>query len=203
MIVGDIPFDATRPVSRPVLPEFPDALRWVNRRERLRLTDWRGQIVLVLFWNASSVSSANMLGELRQLEKKMPGAFVSVCVHTPRFVSQQTDAAVLKAAHRNRLRVPVANDGDWLAWKRLSIPAWPTTLRSSSLSIIRHTASRTRVWSSITTTLMVMTVGGSFRSTRLPTVRRRGPACACGWRRRHQRRARRRSRRPARSGGCR
>ena len=128
MNVGDIPFDATRPVSRPVLPEFPDALRWVNRRERLRLTDWRGQIVLVLFWNASSVSSANMLGELRQLEKKMPGAFVPVCVHTPRFVSQQTDAAVLKAAHRNRLRAPVANDGEWLAWKRFSIPAWPTTL---------------------------------------------------------------------------
>ena len=88
MMIGDIPFDATRPVSRPVLPELPDALRWVNRRERLRLTDWRGQIVLVLFWNASSISSANMLGELRQLEKKLPGAFVLVCVHTPRFASQ-------------------------------------------------------------------------------------------------------------------
>jgi hypothetical protein len=128
MIVGDIPFDATRPVSRPVLPELPDALHWVNRRERLRLGDLRGRIVLVLFWNASSVSSANMLGELRQLEKKLPGTFVSVCVHTPRYASQQSDAAVLKAAHRNRLRVPVANDSDWLAWKQFNIPAWPTTL---------------------------------------------------------------------------
>lgn len=128
MMIGDIPFDATRPVSRPVLPELPDALRWVNRRERLRLTDWRGQIVLVLFWNASSISSANMLGELRQLEKKLPGAFVSVCVHTPRFASQQSDAVVLKAAHRNRLRAPVANDSEWQVWRQLTIPAWPTTL---------------------------------------------------------------------------
>jgi len=128
MIVGDIAFDAVRAVSRPLLSEFPEGLHWVNRRERLRLADWRGQIVLVLFWNASSVSSANMLGELRQLEKKLPGAFVSICVHTPRFVSQQSDAAVLKAAHRNRLRAPVANDEQWLAWRQFSIPAWPTTL---------------------------------------------------------------------------
>ncbi|HJR13688.1 MAG TPA: hypothetical protein VJ833_07295 [Rhodanobacteraceae bacterium] len=128
MIVGDIAFDAVRAVSRPLLSEFPAGLRWVNRRERLRLADWRGQIVLVLFWNAGSISSANMLGELRQLEKKLPGAFVSVCVHTPRFVSQQSDAAVLKAAHRNRLRAPVANDDQWLAWRQFSIPAWPTTL---------------------------------------------------------------------------
>jgi DNA-binding beta-propeller fold protein YncE len=128
MILGDIAFDATRAVSRPVLPGFPDSLRWVNRRERLRLADWRGRIVLVLFWNASSVSSANMLGELRQLEKKLPGAFVSVYVHTPRYASQQSDAAVLKAAHRNRLRAPVANDREWQAWKQFAIPAWPTTL---------------------------------------------------------------------------
>lgn len=128
MIVGDIAFDAVRAVSRPLLPEFPGALHWVNRRERLRLADWRGQIVLVVFWNASSVSSANMLGELRQLEKKLPGAFVSVCVHTPRYASQQSDAAVLKGAHRNRLRAPVANDSEWLAWKQFAVPAWPTTL---------------------------------------------------------------------------
>lgn len=128
MIAGDIAFDATRAGSRPVVPEFPESLHWVNRRERQRLADWRGQIVLVLFWNGSSASSMNLLGELRQLEKKHPGAFVSACVHTPRYTSQQLDAVVLKAAHRNRLRVPVANDHEWLAWKQLAIGAWPTTL---------------------------------------------------------------------------
>jgi len=128
MIAGDIPFDPVRRGSRPALPEFPDALHWVNRRERSRLADLRGQIVLVLFWNGSSVSSSNLLGELRMLEKKLPGTFVPVCVHTPRYASQQSDAAVLKAAHRNRLRVAVANDNEWLAWKQFSIPGWPTTL---------------------------------------------------------------------------
>lgn len=128
MIAGDMPFDVVRRGTRPQLPEFPEALNWVNRRERLRLADLRGQVVLVLFWNGASVSSSNLLGELRMLEKKLPGAFAAVCVHTPRYASQQTDAAVLKAAHRNRLRVPVANDHEWQAWKQFSISAWPTTL---------------------------------------------------------------------------
>lgn len=128
MIAGDIPFDPVRSGSRPLLPEFPDALHWVNRRERQRLADWRGQVVLMVFWNGCSVSSSNLVGELRRLEKKLPGAFVPVCVHTPRYASQQSDAAVLKAAHRNRLRAPVANDSEWLAWKQYTIPAWPTTL---------------------------------------------------------------------------
>jgi hypothetical protein len=128
MIAGDIPFDPVRSGSRPPLPEFPDALHWVNRRARARLADLRGHIVLVLFWNGSSVSSSNLLGELRLLERKLTGAFVPLCVHTPRYPSQQSDAAVLKAAHRNRLRVPVANDNEWLAWKQFAVPAWPTSL---------------------------------------------------------------------------
>ncbi|MGH8192669.1 MAG: hypothetical protein ACREP2_14640 [Rhodanobacteraceae bacterium] len=128
MIAGDIAFDAGRATSRPPVPEFPDSLRWVNRAERLRLADLRGQIVLVLFWNGASASSANLLGELRQLERKHPGAFVSVCVHTARYPSQRSDGSVLKAAHRNRLRMPVANDDGWRAWKQLAIGAWPTVL---------------------------------------------------------------------------
>lgn len=128
MIAGDVPFDPVHVGSRPALQEFPETLRWVNRRERPRLSDWRGQVVLVVFWNGNSVSSSNLIGELRILEKKLPGACVGVYVHTPRYVSQQSDAAVLKAAHRNRLRMPVANDNEWLAWKQFTVPAWPTTL---------------------------------------------------------------------------
>lgn len=128
MIAGDIAFDAAQAASRPPVAEFPETLRWVNRSGRVRLADCRGRIVLVLFWNGASASSLNMLGELRQLEKKLPGTFVPVCVHTPRYPVQQSDATVLKAAHRNRLRMAVANDHDWRAWKQFAVGAWPTAL---------------------------------------------------------------------------
>lgn len=128
MIPGDIPFQVEQTGTRDVLPDFPEALHWVNRRGPLRLFDLRGRIVLVVFWNATSASSTNLLSELRQLERKHPDEFVLVGVHTPRYISQQPDAVVLNALRRTRFRAPAANDHDWLAWMQYSISAWPTTL---------------------------------------------------------------------------
>lgn len=127
-MIGDIPFDNAQAGTRTVLPEFPADLNWVNQRERVQLSALRGRIVLILFWNGSSTGSANLLGELRLLENRFPEAFTLLCVHTPRHASQQTDAAVLKAAHRLRMRSPVANDARWRAWGTYTITAWPTLL---------------------------------------------------------------------------
>jgi NHL repeat len=128
MTPGDIPLKAGQSGTREVLPELPEALHWVNRRGPPRLFDLRGRIVLVVFWNATSVSSANLLSELRQLERRHPDEFVLLGVHTPRYASQQPDAAVLNALRRARFSAPAANDRDWLAWMLYSISAWPTTL---------------------------------------------------------------------------
>lgn len=126
MMHGDIPFQADR--VRAPLPEFPDALDWVNLRGRPRLSGLRGHVVLLVFWNSASVACNNLLAELRRLEKKRPGEFVLLAVHTPRYAARQPDAVVLRGMQRNRLRVPVANDHEWLAWTLYSISAWPTTL---------------------------------------------------------------------------
>jgi DNA-binding beta-propeller fold protein YncE len=126
MIPGDLPFQAGR--VREPLPELPEALNWVNSRGQLRLSELRGRVVLLVFWNIASITSANLLAELRRLEKRHPDEFVLLTVHTPRYTSRQPDAVVLKALQRNRLRAPVANDREWLAWMLYGIPAWPTTL---------------------------------------------------------------------------
>jgi hypothetical protein len=122
------PEDSPLPPAPLEVPEFPDGLRWVNRRERLRLADLRGVLVALLFWNGHSASSSNLIGELRELQKRIPDAFTLVCIHTPRHACQQSDAAVLKAAHRHHLHAAVANDAQWLAWRRFAIAAWPTLL---------------------------------------------------------------------------
>jgi DNA-binding beta-propeller fold protein YncE len=128
MIPGDIPFRAGQEESREALSEFPEALHWVNRRGPVRLFDLRGRIVLVVFWNASSASSENLINELRQMQRKHPDEFVLLGVHTPRYPAQQPDAVLLKALQRVRFQGAVANDQDWLAWMMYSVPAWPTTL---------------------------------------------------------------------------
>jgi NHL repeat len=128
MISGEISFDALHQGTRPAVSEFPDALNWVNWRAPVRLADLRGHIVLLVFWQGASTSSANLLGEIRALEKKHPDTFSLVCVHTPRYAAQSSDAAVSEAAQRYRVQAPVANDHEWLAWRQFSVAAWPTTL---------------------------------------------------------------------------
>lgn len=127
-MTADPSLETTQPGARTTVPELPDGLHWVNRRESVRLADLRGRIVLLLFFNGTSTSSANLINELRVLENRFPGAFSLLCVHTPRYASQQPDAAVLKVAHRLGLRAPVANDARWQAWRRFAIGAWPTLL---------------------------------------------------------------------------
>lgn len=127
MTPGDIAFDPAAS-ARPRLAEFPEAVHWVNRPEGVRLAELRGHIVLLLFWNATSASSANVLRDLRLLENRFPSALVALCVHTPRYTAQQSDAAVAQAAQRNRVRALVANDAEWLLWKQCGIGAWPTVL---------------------------------------------------------------------------
>ncbi len=127
-MTGDRPFDAPQPDPHAIVPELPEGLHWVNRRDGLRLGALRGRIVLLLFWNGTSASSANLVDELRVLENRFPGAFALIAVHTPRYASQQSDTAVLKAAHRLRLRAPVVNDARWQAWRRFQVTAWPTLL---------------------------------------------------------------------------
>lgn len=128
MLPGDIAFEPARAGPRAALPEFPEALHWVNCRESPRLFDLRGCVVVVAFWNATGASSLNLLSELRVLERRRPGEFVLLTVHTPRYTVRQTDAAVLDALQRCRVRAPVANDHEWHAWLAYSIPAWPTAL---------------------------------------------------------------------------
>src|SRR5579875_1814450 len=128
MIDGDRPLDRVGSGTRPDVPELPASLHWVNVRAPARLADLRGRVTLLFFWNGECIDCANLLAELRQLERRHPGVLALLGVHTPRYPSQQSDEAVLKAAHRHRLRVPVANDAHWLAWRQFGITAWPSTL---------------------------------------------------------------------------
>lgn len=128
MASGEVVFQNADETAHGMIDELPNTLTWVNRHTPLCLATLHGHVVLVVFWNATSTSSVNLLAELRRLERKYPGAFQLVGVHTPRYASQRPDPVVLKAVRRCRLRAPVANDRDWLAWQQYDVHAWPTTL---------------------------------------------------------------------------
>ena len=110
------------------MPDFPRDIEWVNRREPCSLQDLRGRVALLWFWSYDCINCINMLAGLRQLENKYQGRLTVVGMHTPKYPAQQANEAVLKAANRNRVRHPVANDAQWRAWQQYAIDAWPTAL---------------------------------------------------------------------------
>ena len=116
-------------MSAEPLPSLPfETLDWVNAREPVRLAALRGRVVILLFWAADDCHSCNVLPRLHRLLAKFHDGVVVLAMHTPRYTAQRQSLVVTKAAHRLHLRVPVANDGDWRAWRAYGVDAWPTAV---------------------------------------------------------------------------
>jgi sugar lactone lactonase YvrE len=60
------------------------------------------------------------------LEKKYGKLLVVIGVHTPKFDSEKTNAAVLKAMQRYKLDHPCINDSEKKIWKTYNVQSWPT-----------------------------------------------------------------------------
>ncbi|MCB1588860.1 MAG: hypothetical protein KDI56_08155 [Xanthomonadales bacterium] len=110
------------------LHEWPEGLGWVNTDEAPRLADLRGKVVLLVFFNASVVHGHQLLEELKPLQNRYHDGLAVVGMHTPKYAHETHDSYVLKAINRLHLRFPVANDKEYVAWRRLAVQAWPTTV---------------------------------------------------------------------------
>ncbi len=114
--------------SREPAPAFPGDLDWVNQRSALRLGELRGRIVLLHFWCASCINSANLITELKGVQARHHDAVTLVGVHCPRLDLERDGPAVLKAVNRLYIRYPVANDPDFQVWRDYGIGAWPSVV---------------------------------------------------------------------------
>lgn len=105
-----------------------ESLDWINTRGRPSLAAMRGRVVILLFWHYDSIHCINLLPRLQKLADKLHDGVVLLAVHTPKYASQRVSSVVAKAAHRLHLRVPVANDADWQAWRAFGIESWPSAV---------------------------------------------------------------------------
>lgn len=105
--------------------ELGTRLDWVNA-EPQRLSGHRGRVVLLLFWNMSSVYCHNALSEAGRLQRKYPDALSVLCIHVPKFSAEQDRRFLSDAVSRLAVQLPVANDGEWTAWQHYGVQSWPT-----------------------------------------------------------------------------
>jgi sugar lactone lactonase YvrE len=105
--------------------ELGGKLDWVNA-EPQRLSGHRGRVVLLLFWNMSSVYCHNALFEAGRLQRKYPDALSALGIHLPKFSAEQDRRFLSEAVSRLAVQMPVANDVEWTVWQHYAVQSWPT-----------------------------------------------------------------------------
>lgn len=100
---------------------------WLNTGgKELRLSDFRGRILLLDFWTFCCVNCLHVLDELRPLEQKYADVLVTVGVHSPKFEHERDAEALAAAVERYGVTHPVLDDPELLMWQQYAAKAWPT-----------------------------------------------------------------------------
>lgn len=108
-----------------VAPALHDSLRWLNA-DAQTLSDQRGRVVALLFWNAASAYCRNVVDQLIGLKARYASELSVIGVHLPRFDAEVDDRTVLMALNRLGVNFPVANDPGWVAWQHYGVSSWPS-----------------------------------------------------------------------------
>lgn len=108
-------------------PEFESGAAWLNTRAELAFGGaLRGRLVLLEFWNASSVRCREARAELANLEQDFAQhALTLVAVHVPSSASERERDHVRAAVLRDERMHPVVLDSELRFARRCGVTTWP------------------------------------------------------------------------------
>lgn len=113
------------PQANSPAPELSPGLQWLNA-DAQTVAGQQGRVLAIVFWNAASAYSHNLLDGLVRLQARFPVGLSILGIHQPKFDSELDGRLVLKAANRLGLTFPVANDRTWTTWQHYGIQSWPS-----------------------------------------------------------------------------
>ena len=134
--------DADRKVGHEVgdlAPEFGGIAAWINSGP-LTMEGLRGNVVLVDFWTYTCINCINTFPFLKQMHAEYADAgLVIVGVHSPEFEFEKIYDNVVKAAQKDALVWPIAQDNDFTTWNRYRNRYWPSEYLIDKDGVIRYT----------------------------------------------------------------
>jgi thiol-disulfide isomerase/thioredoxin len=106
--------------------EFPPDAEWVNVKQPLKMSDFRGSFVLLDFWTYCCINCMHLLPVLEQVEEKYKNQLVVVGVHTAKFATERDTENIREAIFRYEINHPVLNDTQQQLWQYYGVNTWPT-----------------------------------------------------------------------------
>ena len=123
-------------------PELHGTGGWIGTGGKdLRLSDFRGRILILDFWTFCCVNCLHVLDELRPLEERFADVLDVVGVHSPKFAHEADHDALLAAVERYEVHHPVLDDPELTTWSQYAVRAWPTLCVVDPEGYLVHVAS--------------------------------------------------------------
>ncbi len=106
-------------------PEFSGITKWYNS-DPLTMAGLKGKVVLVNFWNYSSINSVRAFPELtRWANEYGDDGFAIVGVHTPEFAFEKVNGNLENAIKSHSINYPIAQDNNYKTWLAYHNQFWP------------------------------------------------------------------------------
>ena len=120
-------------------PEFGGIDAWINGGP-LTMEDLRGKVVLIDFWTYTCINCIRTYPYLKQWNSRYADdGLVIVGVHTPEFDFEKVYDNVVEATQNDALVWTMAQDNDYVTWRRYSNRFWPAKYLIDKDGVVRYT----------------------------------------------------------------
>ena len=122
-----------------LVPEFGGIDAWING-DPLIMEELRGQVVLIDFWTYTCINCIRTFPFLKQWHSRYADdGLVIVGVHAPEFEFEKVYENVVDATKEHALGWTMAQDNDFVTWRRYSNRFWPAKYLIDKDGVVRHT----------------------------------------------------------------
>ncbi len=106
-------------------PELTGITKWINS-DAQTIAGLKGKVVLINFWNYSSINSVKAFPYLTKWSKDYKDAGLAVIgVHTPEFAFEKVTGNLENAIKAHSISYPVAQDNNYKTWQEYHNQFWP------------------------------------------------------------------------------
>jgi thiol-disulfide isomerase/thioredoxin len=119
-------------------PELKGIVGYINTEEGIKISDFRGKVVLIDFWTYSCINCIRTLPHLTSWDQKYKDkGLVIIGVHTPEFEFEKEIENVKSAMEKYGIEYIVVQDNNRATWKNFKNRFWPRKYLIDSEGYIR------------------------------------------------------------------
>ncbi len=110
----------------PNLIELKEDLLWLNTKEKIKLENLKGKIILLSFIRCTNINSIQVLKKLNELQKKYQKELIVLGIHSPKFSNEKNIEYLRQEVISKNILFPIANDINLETWSNYQINSWPS-----------------------------------------------------------------------------